>query len=270
VRRAFGDAEQASLPFRDNCCQDELTGQVTPVLSATRIPIDVNHPGPLRIQLVHGRDPWLTPPSTERGQDVMHNILCEASPRSATLRGGWGFPMLAMVLLSLGVGAVTAAFALMNGAPSHSMQYVNCETLLQISSDPSSPLRERIPSRVEVQERVSDAYDASYEAAGDAVGSWSDVADDLHGQPFALLVAAGALAILVACARGASRLLAAPCGASIAAGSALGALLVAAIFVNAFGFPALGVRAVAFAVSVSLLAAKFAHTTRENVVPAIG
>jgi hypothetical protein len=204
----------------------------------------------------------------------MHNFLCDLNPRSTGLRGGRGFTLMAMVLLSFGVGAATAAFALMDGAAPHSMPYVRCETMLRISTDPAAPLSENIPSRAGLRERVSDAYDASYEAEGDAVGpsvsSWSDVADDLDGRPFAPLIAAGALAMLVACARGAARLLAAPRGAAISAGSALGALLVAAILVNVFGLPALGIRAIAFAVIVALVAVKFARSAQESLVPVIG
>jgi hypothetical protein len=156
----------------------------------------------------------------------------------------------------------------MNGVASHSAPFVNCETMLQISGDPSTSLGASIPSSAELQEQVTKSYQTSYEAAGDPVGSSSDVSDMLGQRPLAPLFAAGALALLVACARGAASLLAAPPGFLAHAGSMLGALLVAALLINVFGLPALGVRAIAFAIGASLVAAKFARIARKHLVPA--
>jgi hypothetical protein len=198
----------------------------------------------------------------------MHNFICDAIPRSSELRGGWGFRVMATVLLSFGVGATTAAFTLMSEAAPHSAPSVICETMLQISGDPSASLSASVPSSAELQEQVSEAYQTSYETAGDAVGSWSDVSDTLGGRPLAPLFAAGALALLVACARGAASLLAAPPGFLAQTGSVLGALLVAALLINVLGLPSMGLRAIAFAISVSLVAAKFARIARKHLVPA--
>jgi hypothetical protein len=198
----------------------------------------------------------------------MHNFLRNMTPRSSELRGSWGFTVMATVLLSLGAGATTAAFTLMNGATSHSAPCVDDWTTIQISDDPSTALSASVPLSVEMQEQLSDAHQTSYESAGDAVGSWLDVAVDMGGRPFALLFAAGALALLVACARGAASLLAAPPGFLAQAGSMLGALLVAALLINVLGLPALGIRAVAFAIGASLVAAKFARIARKHLVPA--
>jgi hypothetical protein len=201
----------------------------------------------------------------------MHNLLCDMNPRGSEHRGGWGFTVMATVLLSIGVGATTAAFALVNAAAPHSAPFVTCETMLRISGDPSPSPSASIPSSGALQAQVTDAYQTSYEVAGDAVGSWSEVADMSGEWPLAPLVplfAAGALALLVACARGAASLLAAPPTLLAHAGSVLGAVLVAALLIKAFGLPALGIRAIAFAIGASLVTAKFARVARKHLVPA--
>ena len=91
--------------------------------------------------------------------------------------------------------------------------------------------------------------------------------DDLDGRPLAPLLAAGALAVLVACARGAARMLAEPRAPAVVAVSAVGALLVSAALSSALGLPSMGLRAVAFAICVSMLTARFARAAREELVP---
>jgi hypothetical protein len=206
---------------------------------------------------------------------LMQEILCDVSSSGSGRGGSWALTMLAAVLLSFGVGAATAAFTLMSADSEHAAPFVACETMLQLSSSPSAHPSENIPSADEVQARVSEAYRATYEsgyqaryeAAGDAVSSWSDAMDDLDGQSLAPLVAAGALTILVACARGAARMLAEPRGPALALASAAGALFVSAMLISAFGLPAMGLRAVAFAICVSMLAARFTRTARRELVP---
>jgi hypothetical protein len=164
----------------------------------------------------------------------------------------------------------------MNGAAPSSAQHTNCEMMLQVSNDRWAPLAAGMPPAVAQHERVlenervidayQNAYEMSFEVPGDAVSSWSDTEGNLGARTLAPLFAAGALVLLVACARGASRLLDATHGQAIAAGSAIGALVVAAILINGLGLPALGIRAIAFAVCASLLAAKFARTARRNLV----
>ncbi|MDB4910341.1 MAG: hypothetical protein JWO39_1164 [Gemmatimonadetes bacterium] len=199
----------------------------------------------------------------------MHSILCDVNPRGSGLRGSWGLTVMATVLLSVGVGATTAAFALVNGVAPSSAPGVACETMLQISSDPPALLSASVPSSAEMREHMSDVYQTSYEAAGDAVGSWSEMADSSGGWSLAPLLAAGALALLVACTRGAASMLAAPPNLRAHATSALGALVVAALLINVLGLPALGIRSIAFAIIVSFLAAKFARIARKHLVPAI-
>ena len=203
----------------------------------------------------------------------MHNILCEPSKPARRLVNRRGSTTIAVLLLSLGVGASTAAFSLVNGVMPHSSPFVTCETTIEYTGDLASmpPMPSlHVPPPAELQERISDVYQTSYEAAGDAVDSWSDVAGDVRdasevgglsdlgdvgGRIVAVLLGAGALVLLVACMRGASRALATPRTSTFFASVALGALPVAALLVSGFGLPALGLRAITFAMAVSVVAA---------------
>jgi hypothetical protein len=205
----------------------------------------------------------------------MQDILCDVSPSGNGCSSGWGLWILATVLLSFGVGAATAAFTLMSAESEHAAPFVACETMLQLSSGPFARRSANVPSADEVQARVTEAYRATYEpgyqaryeAELDAVSSWSDAMDDFDGRSLAPLFAAGALAILVACARGAARMLAEPRGPAVTAASAAGALFVSAMLISVFGLPTMGLRAVAFAICVSMMAARFARSTRRELVP---
>jgi hypothetical protein len=165
----------------------------------------------------------------------MREILCDASPRGFERRGGWGLTILATVLLSFGIGAATAAFTVMSAASRHSAPFVSCATM----------------------------HD---DVEGDAVSAWSDVTDDVDARSVAPLFAAS-LAMLVACARGAARMLAAPDALEVVGVSALGALFVSSMLSSVLGLPAMGFRGVAFAFCVSLLAGRFARTARNNLLP---
>ena len=156
--------------------------------------------------------------------------------------------MLATVLLSLGVGAATAAFTLLSAESPHAAPFVACETMLQLSG-------------------TSFAYESGDMRSADQVAD--AVAGDLHGLSLAPLFAAVALAVLVACAHGAARMLAEPRVPAVAAVSA-GALLVSATLLSAFGLPSLGLRAVAFAICVSMLAARFARSAQRELAPVRG
>ena len=184
----------------------------------------------------------------------MQNIPCEVSSRGSGAGSRWGFAALATVLLSFGVGAATAAFTLVNDLAPHAAPYVACETMLQLSSGPPHAV---ISDTISVVR-----YQARYEAAGNVAGAWTSMTDDLDGRPLAPLFAAGALAMLVACARGAARMLATPHSPAVAAVSAIGALLVSAMLIDVLGLPAMGLRAAAFAICVSMLAVRFARTAR--------
>ncbi|MEP7065217.1 MAG: hypothetical protein ABI889_04220 [Gemmatimonadota bacterium] len=137
--------------------------------------------------------------------------------------------------------------------------------MLQIQGDRFPRLSGSMPTSVTLQQRVTDDYQASYEAAGDAVGSWSDVADNLDGWPLAPFFAAGALALLLKCARGAASAMTASRCPTVVAGSAMGSVIVATVLLKLLGLPGLGIRAIAFAVCVSFLAARFAIAANRNL-----
>ena len=206
----------------------------------------------------------------------MQNNLREPTNSARHLVNRRGSTAIAVLLLSLGVGASTAAFTVVNRVMPHSAPFVTCETTIEYSGDfstmPTSTPTLNVPAPGELQERISDAYQTSYEAAGDAMDSWSDAAGDVGdvgdvgGRVLAVLLAAGALALLVVCTRGASRALATSRASVLFAGVALGALPVAALLASAFGLPAMGFRAVAFAVTVSLVAAYWARREQKSRV----
>jgi hypothetical protein len=175
----------------------------------------------------------------------MRDILSDVSPSGPGRGTGWGLTMLATVLLSFGVGSTTAAFTLVSAESSPAASLVARDTILQVSGSPVAYERGDMRSADEVADAV---------------------ADDLDSQSLAPLFAAGALAVLVACARGAARMLAEPRVPEVAAVSA-GALLVSATLISAFGLPSLGLRAVAFAICVSMLAARFARIAQRELAP---
>ena len=214
----------------------------------------------------------------------MHNISYTPIAPRRRLLNRRGSTAIAVLLLSLGVGASTAAFTLLNGVMPHSAPFVTCETTIEYTGDQSGmPARLAsltVPPTAELQDRLSDAYQTSYEAADDAVSSWSDAAgqvgelgdvadaSDVGGRILAVLIGAGALALLVACTRGAARALTASRSSVLFAVVALGALPVAALLASALGLPALGVRAIAFMLTVSVVAAYAARAGRVVTVPA--
>jgi hypothetical protein len=195
----------------------------------------------------------------------MHNFPCERPNAASRLVNRRGSTTLAVLLLSLGVGASTAAFTVLNGAMPHSAPFVTCETTIEYTVDhasmPASMPMLNVPTPAETQERISDVYQTSYEAADDAVDSWSDAAEqvgdeDVVGSPvLASLLGAGALVLLLACTRGAARALANSPATALYIGVALGALAVAGLLASVFGLPALGARAVSFMLAISAVAA---------------
>jgi hypothetical protein len=241
---------------------------------ARRCQGDVNHPRRSRIQLVNGEGAAnAVSIHDETRTEPMHNILCETTKPASRLVNRRGSTAIAVLLLSLGVGASTAAFTLVNGVMPHSAPFVTCETTVEYASGLSTVPTLSVPAPGELQARISDAYETSYEAAGDAVDAWSDAAGDVGGRVFPVMLVAGALALLVACARGAARALATPRASTLIASVVLGALPVAALLASAFGLPALGIRAIAFTVSVSVVAAiwvRAEHESREGFVTAPG
>jgi len=196
----------------------------------------------------------------------MHNNLCEPTDSARRLVNRRGSTVIAVLLLSLGVGASTAAFTLVNRVMPHSAPFVTCETTVEYAGGLSDVPTLSVPAPGELQDRVSDAYQTSYEAAGDAVDAWSDAAGEIGARVLAVVLAAGALALLVACTRVAARTLATTRASALFAAVALGALPVAALLANTIGLPALGLRAVAFALTVSVVAAYWARLEQKSRV----
>lgn len=175
--------------------------------------------------------------------------------------------MLAVLMLSLGVGATTAVFALVDGIMPRSTSSLPCETVMDVPSGSSKFAIAKVTSGEELRDRVSDAYQASVESAGDAIGDIPDLADGVGQRPVLALLGAAALAFLLACTRAASGMIARARVPFVALGTLAGALVVAALSLRALGLPSLGVRAVAFALCISLLAVYFASATRRKGAP---
>jgi hypothetical protein len=168
----------------------------------------------------------------------MHRNLHGVSSRKSW-GGSWGLDVLAALLLSFGVGAATAAFTVMNRVDAHTMPFSACETMLEMPIGPSAYVTYTSASLLPVD-----------------------------AQPLAPILAAGALAILVACARGAGRLLDAPGRRGVIVATSIGALVLVAALSSVSGIPAPGIRGIAFAISVAMLATRFARASREELLPA--
>ncbi|MEP7085965.1 MAG: hypothetical protein ABI884_01410 [Gemmatimonadota bacterium] len=140
--------------------------------------------------------------------------------------------MVAVLMLSLGVGATTALFSLVDSVMPRSTPSIRCATVL---------------------------YEASVESAGDALGAFPDATDVLGGRPVLALFGACVLGFLLVCARGASGMIAAARAPLVAIGATAGALAFAALSLRALELPAIGMRATAFALCVSLLAVCYAR-----------
>src|SRR5450432_1814957 len=113
----------------------------------------------------------------------MQNILCDHTSRASRLRNRPGFTMLAVLMLSLGVGATTAVFALVDGIMPRSTPSQPCETVMDFSSVSSNFAVAKVTSGEELRDRVSDAYQTSLESASDAIGDIPDLADGVGQRP---------------------------------------------------------------------------------------
>jgi len=163
----------------------------------------------------------------------MHTPLPHQFSEVPRRRGRWGFGTLAVLILSLGIGATTAAFSVIDAMLPHAAATPGCDTAVAYAIDPT---------------------------VDDAVGA-ADIA-------VALTLGTAALALLVACADSARALhdrsgyARARSGAVRAAITTAGALTVAALMVRAMSSSSLAevlgtmaaarldVRAVAFAIGV--------------------
>jgi hypothetical protein len=197
----------------------------------------------------------------------MQILPCTPTSSAHELRNRPGFTALAVLMLSLGVGATTALFSLVDDAMPRSAATVECETVMRIAGNAPSFAIANVPSRAELRDRVSDAYQASVESAGDALDALPDTSDVL-GEPAALaLLGAVAIGFLLLCTRSASRMVTSARAPQVAIGTTAGALAVATLSLRALELPAIGVRAVAFALCISLLTVWFARAAQRRGSP---
>ena len=185
------------------------------------------------------------------------------------LRSSLGFGALAVVVLSFGIGAATAAFSMIDGSMPHTESYSTCDTaasfdghhLVMIGMD-GGPM---------LSERVSDVYETSFDAANDGLDVWSDAAASLGDRSTIIVLSAAALALLVACANAARSVYARSGRSCEGAGTqrvalvAIGALSFAALLLRLASTTSvgemlgstpvahIGARAIVFAICISAL-----------------
>ncbi|HEY8793817.1 MAG TPA: hypothetical protein VIM15_02645 [Gemmatimonadaceae bacterium] len=194
----------------------------------------------------------------------MQNLLYDQTSRAPRLRNQRGFAAMAVLMLSLGVGATTAVFSIVDYAMPPASPYATCETMMEVPGEQSGDTIEVLPSREELRDRVSNAYETSYESAGDAIGALPEMASGFGERSVLELLGAAAVALLVACTRGASRRITSPRASLMAAATTVGALAFATLSLRALGLPAIGVRAATFALCISVLAVYFARAAQRK------
>ncbi|MFI5242033.1 MAG: hypothetical protein ACHQRL_03410 [Gemmatimonadales bacterium] len=159
------------------------------------------------------------------------------------------------MILSLGIGATTAAFSVIDAVLPRSPAYPSCSTT--VSYAPA------------LGDRMSDAYQASMDVAGGGLESWIDDAGGAADAARVLLLGAAALTLLIACSNGARSLhersgqLLQLSGFARAAAATVGAVSVAAVLLRVMSSSSmadllgtmsatrLDIRAIAFAACVS-------------------
>lgn len=199
----------------------------------------------------------------------MQNILYDRTAPTSRRRHRRGFATMAALVLSLGVGAATAVFSVADDALPSAALRVRCETVMRLADNPAGLALPELRASEELRERVSDAYETSYATAGDAIGSLPELAGGVGARPVLALLGAGAIALLLACTRAASKVLPPSRALSTIAGTTVGALGFAALTLRAFALPTIGVRAAAFALCVALLAVCFARASRSKAEPLV-
>ncbi|MEO7039685.1 MAG: hypothetical protein ABI446_09565 [Gemmatimonadaceae bacterium] len=198
----------------------------------------------------------------------MPNTSADLTPSAQRRRKPCGSAALGILVLSLGVGTATSLFGLVDCILPHSAPMVACQTLAEMSSGQPSFAITHLPTRAELKDRVSDVYEAGVENATDAIDSIPEVAAGLGERAMLAVLGVAALAILLACMRLASRLITSTSTAALAAGTTLGAVALAVLSARALDLPAIGPRAIAFALCISLLAVTFARKAEAKVAVA--
>jgi hypothetical protein len=194
----------------------------------------------------------------------MQNLLYEHTPRAPRLRNQCGFATVAVLLLSLGVGATTAVFSIVDYVMPPAASYTTCETMMDVQGIHRSVSIAEVPSREELRDRVAYAYETSYESADDALGAIPEMASGLGERSVLELLGAAAVAFLVACTRGASRRTTLPRSSLVIAATTVGAVALATLSLRALGLPAIGLRAATFALCISALAVNFARAAQKK------
>lgn len=197
----------------------------------------------------------------------MQKLPCDSESRALRLRNRPGFTALAVVMLSLGVGATTALFSLVDGVVPPSTPNVRCETAMDVASGSPGFAIANVSNGGELRDRISDAYETSIESAGDAIGAIPDVAGELGDRPLIALLGACALGFLVVCARGASTMIASPRAPLVAIGTTVGALMFATLSLRALDLPPIGFRSSAFALCLSLVTVWYARLAHNRSAP---
>lgn len=194
----------------------------------------------------------------------MQNFPISRTSLAPRPRNQYGFATMAVLLLSLGVGATTAAFSIVDYAMPPASSYATCETMMESPAAPRGVAMVDVPTREEIRDRVSDAYQASYESAGDAIDALPEMVSGLGERSILELLGAAAVALLVACTRAASKRITSPRVSIMAAATTAGALALAALSLRALELPAMGVRAATFALCISVVAVHFARTATRS------
>ncbi len=197
----------------------------------------------------------------------MHEFPCASDSSRSRLGYRPGLTLLAVLMLSIGVGATTALFALVDDEMPPAAPSVRCETVMRISGGSASFAIGDVAGRAELRDRVSDAYHTGIGSARDAIGSLPDAAQELGERPLLAALGVGALCLLVACTRAASGLMAPARAPRVAIGATAGAVMLAAFALRTIDLPMIGVRSMAFALCISLLAVWFARMGQRKGAP---
>ena len=95
---------------------------------------------------------------------------------------------MAALVLSLGVGAATAVFSVADYALPSAALRVRCETVMRLADNPAGMTIPDLRASEALRERISDAYETSYETAGDAIGSLPELAGGFGERPVLALL----------------------------------------------------------------------------------